>query len=436
MEILEKVFYRSEDTNFGDKEVLKKLFEAHTSLIEYYKKNRERYLGKQDVFLLKTKEGKPNNQICVNFIKYITDMECGYFAGLPWTYSLGDKNIAETFSAIKDNNELENIDYNHAENCSIYGHSFELQFIDGQGEYRMIDLLPENVIMIYSDTVEKSRLAAIYYASKIDSSNKVVQVGTIYTRDYQQDFLLSEGNLLLEQETVNNIGKVAIVEFKQNKYRTSCFDDILTMIDAYNKGISEKANDVEYFADAYLLIAGAVLDEGTAKSLKLDRLIYLEELTDKYDIRFLEKPNADGSQENLLDRLRKEIFTISGVPDMTAEDFGNASGKSLRYRMLALENSRTKKEMQFRSALRQRFKHLLSWLGKLTGTGFSGNNIDFTFFKNIPADIAEEISNAKNLSGVVSQKTQLETLSIVDDVKEEIELINKEKGSIDEFPGV
>ncbi|MDD2370845.1 MAG: phage portal protein [Firmicutes bacterium] len=432
MELLEKVFYKAEDTDFTNKDVLKKIFEAHTPLLDYYKKNKEYYLGKQAVFDLETAEGKPNNQICVNFIRYITDMECGYFAGQRWKYIFGDDGIAKTFDSIKDNNELGNIDFNHTKNCSIYGHSFELQFIDGNGEYRMRNLLPENVIMIYSDTVEETRIAAIYYANRLGKDDKVIKVGTIYTKDYQQGFTLGE-NIILEETTPNVTGKVAIVEFKQNEYRKGCFDDIISLIDAYNKTISEKANDVEYFADAYLLIAGADLDETTDKKLRTTRLLYLKDLTEKYDIRFLEKPNADGSQENLLDRLRKEIFTISGVPDMTAEDFGNASGKSLRYRMLALENSRTEKEMQFRSALRQRFKHLFTWLNKLNNEGLFSGMIDFTFYKNIPADIAEEITNAKNLSGIVSQETQLETLSIVDDVKEEIVRINKEKSVIDTF---
>ena len=32
----------------------------------------------------------------------------------------------------------------------------------------------------------------------------------------------------------------------------------LTMINAYNKALSEKANDVDYFADAYLKVLGAL----------------------------------------------------------------------------------------------------------------------------------------------------------------------------------
>ena len=433
MDLLEKVFYMDEETDFTNKDVLTKLFEAHKPLLEYYKKNREYYLGKQAIFDSTSADGKPNNQICTNYVKYITDMECGYFAGQRWKYQFKDAKLAELFDAIKDNNELGNIDFIHAKNSSIYGHSFELQFIDINGEYRMINLLPENVIMVYGDTVEKSRLAAIYYANKLNKDNKVIQVGTIYTRAFQQDFTLANGNIVLGDTKANTTGKVAVVEYKQNEYRKGCFDDIVSLVDAYNKTISAKANDIEYFADAYLVITGVELDEETVKNLRTNKLLYSENALEGAEIRFLEKPDADASQEHLLDRLKKEVFTISGVPDMTAEDFGNASGKSLQYRMLALENTRTEKEMQFRSALRQRFKHLLTWLGKLNGQGLDSGMVDFTFYRNIPADISEEILNAKNLTGIVSTETQLKALSLVDDIKDEIKRMGDEKSTPDTF---
>lgn len=428
-----------ESTDFTSKDVLKSLFVSHTKLIDYYKKNRNRYLGNQDIFSQAAKAaGKPDNKLCVNYLKYITDMECGYFAGNPWKYNIKDENIAKTFEGIKDNNELVNVDFNHTKNCSIYGHSFELQFIDISGNYRIIDLLPENVIIIYSDTVEKSRLCSIYYANKLDKDNKVYQEGTIYTKETIIQFKNIDNDISIIDEQFNNIGKVPIIEYKQNEYRTSVFDDIVSLTDGYNKALSEKLNDVEYFADAYLLMAGIELDEGTtADSIRDKKMIYAKELSERYDIRFLEKPNADGTQENLLDRLKKEIFTIAGVPDMTAEDFGNASGKSLKYRMFALENNRTQKEAQFRSALRQRFKALFNWLGKLNNQALTGDMVEFQFYTNIPADIDTEILNAKNLSGIVSQETQLKALTIVDNVAEEINKMKAEKetSTTDPFGG-
>lgn len=47
----------------------------------------------------------------------------------------------------------------------------------------------------------------------------------------------------------------------ENEEELGIFEPVLTMIDAYNKAIGEKANDVDYFADAYMKILGVELDE-------------------------------------------------------------------------------------------------------------------------------------------------------------------------------
>ena len=52
--------------------------------------------------------------------------------------------------------------------------------------------------------------------------------------------------------------------------------------------------------------------------------------------------------------------------------------------------------------------------------------IDYQFTQNIPANQLEEAQIAAQLSGVVSKETQLKALSIVDDVKAEIEKIDAE----------
>ena len=52
------------------------------------------------------------------------------------------------------------------------------------------------------------------------------------------------------------------------------------------------------------------------------------------------------------------------------------------------------------------------------------------FTRNFPANVTEEVENAKNLSGIVSQETQLSVLSIVDNVSEEVEKLDKEQAKL------
>lgn len=60
----------------------------------------------------------------------------------------------------------------------------------------------------------------------------------------------------------------------------------------------------------------------------------------------------------------------------------------------------------------------------------TGSVLKCSFTRNFPANVTEEVENAKNLSGIVSQETQLSVLSIVDNVSEEVEKLDKEQAKL------
>lgn len=84
---------------------------------------------------------------------------------------------------------------------------------------------------------------------------------------------------------------------------------------------------------------GAELDDETLKSLRDTRIINLKD-TDAQQliVEFLQKPDADATQEHLLDRLENLIFRTAMVANISDESFGTASGIALRYRLQAMDN--------------------------------------------------------------------------------------------------
>lgn len=64
---------------------------------------------------------------------------------------------------------------------------------------------------------------------------------------------------------------------------------MLELINGYNKALSEKANDVDYYADAYLKILGTKLDNESLKSLRDSRILNFEgQDADKLIVEFLQ----------------------------------------------------------------------------------------------------------------------------------------------------
>ena len=198
------------------------------------------------------------------------------------------------------------------------------------------------------------------------------------------------------------------------------------MIDAYNKAISEKANDVDYFADAYLKILGAALNDDEIKKLRENRIINFDgDDSDKLVVEFLQKPNGDTTQENLINRLEKLIFQISMVANISDEDFGTSSGISLKYKLQAMSNLAKTKERKFTSGMNRRYMLIFSNpVNKMKKDDWLDIEYKFTF--NYPTNLLEESQIAAQLSGIVSKETQLKIISAVEDVQEELNKIEKE----------
>lgn len=153
---------------------------------------------------------------------------------------------------------------------------------------------------------------------------------------------------------------VPATEFIENDERVGIFEGAMPMIDAYNKALSEKANDVDYFADAYLKVLGQRLEKEDVQHIRDDRVINFDGDVNGVEVDFLQKPNGDETQEHLLDRLERLIYQISMVANISDENFGTSSGIAMKYKMQAMSNLAKTKERKFRSGMQRRYRLIFS----------------------------------------------------------------------------
>ena len=188
---------------------------------------------------------------------------------------------------------------------------------------------------------------------------------------------------------------------------------------------------MDYFADAYMKIINAELDKDSIDNIRKKRLIVLNNTSGDQkdpDADFLNKPNADETQEHLIDRITNLIFQISMVANINDEIFGTAtSGRSLEYKLLSMRNLTSNKERKFTKQLRKVFQIVSKTVDFGTSEHDISNDIQFQFVRNLPNNNADEANTAKTLDGIVSKQTQLSTLSIVPDPQTEIKQMQKEK---------
>ncbi len=378
----------------------------------------------------KKAEFKPDKRLVANYAKEIVDSMTGYFLGNPVRITGDDDAAVERLELWGAYNDSDDLDAELSKTCDIYGSALEFMWRDAQAMPRSSCETPMNGFIIFDDTVAHTVLYAVRFfldANRYDDEIDTFR-GTLYTPKWEIPFEWATGEANLGEAVLHGFPDVPVVEYINNEERTGLFEGVLSLIDAHNEAISEKANDVDYYADAYLEITGALIDNDTLKKLRDSRIINIAgQEGQAIKIDFLSKPDADATQEHLIDRLEKLIFEMSMVADMSAENFGTASGIAIRYRLLAMSNIAIVKERKFRRSLSRRWRLVLGYAVGNSGVSSNGwQTIRATFTRNLPNNLLEETQIAGNLSGVVSKETQLSTLSVVDNPAREIERMNDE----------
>ena len=388
---------------------------------ERFKQLENEYRGIPEILDYEKKpSNKPDNRIVVSHGRYMVDMFDGFFIGKS-VKVVGEK--PETNEKLHNFARLNGIDDQNAELAkiaSIYGYAMELIYQDEDSKTRVTYLNPKESFLVYDDTVQHRKLFGVYFKN---GGKQVV----VYTATEVIEFETgNDGNLKEINRYEHPFDGVPMIKYLHNEEQIGLYETALSMINHYNKAISEKANDVDYFADAYLKILGAHVEESDVARMRDYRTINIEgDGTSSIIAEFLEKPNADITQENLLDRLEKKIFQMCKVTDLTDERFGTATGVAKEMKLQDMSNQAIIKERKFQEALDERYRLFFSI--PTNGTEEDWLSLKYTFYRNLPRDLEREAGLVSGLKGIVSDSTLLSQLSFVDDVQNEMDTIEEEK---------
>ena len=406
---------------------LGELIAKHKNLItNRYKVLKDAYMNMYPNLTWQDKEDwKPDNRVTVNFAKYLVDTFNGYFIGIPIKVKSDDKKVTDYLDMLDSYNDIEDHNAELARICSIYGKGYELYSNDEAGNVSIVYLDPTEGFMVYDNTyTQKPRYFVTYYYD-----SKKIMHGSVLTQTDVWPFTDDGGLHYLEDEfRPHNFSDVPATEFLENESRMAVFESVYSLIIGYNKALSEKLNDVDAFADAYLKILGPELTNEMLRDMRDHRVISFKgDMSESpVEVGFLEKPNADGTQENALNRMERLIYQVSMIANINDENFGNSSGIAMAYKLQSMSNLAKAKERKFTPGLNRRYRIIFSNpVNSMTESDWI--RLSYHFTRNIPQNLFEETQIAQNLSGIVSQPTQLSVLSIVDDPQKEIERIDEEQ---------
>ena len=409
-------------------DVVSEAVRLHLSkMVKGYVENEDMYLSDHDVLKLPKKDAwKPDNRLVFNYAKYIVDTFNGYQIGVPVKIKSDDDKVNQFVADFRKVNDMEDSEFELAKMSSIFGHAFIYVYQDEEGITRATYNSPINMFIVHDNSIEERPLFAVRYTF---NENENTGVGQVITNDEIIEATFTAGGTVRFGERNQHIySSIPVVEMIENEERQGIFESVKSLINALNKAASEKANDVDYFADAYLKVLGVELDSEDAMQIRENRIFNLWKNGDGPlpDVGFLEKPSSDTTQENLISLLKESIFAISMVANMTEADFGNSSGTALAFKLQAMDNLARMKDRKLQSAFNRLYKIVFSVpLITVDNTAWSG--LSYTFTRNVPRNILEEAQIVGQLSGQVSEETKLSVLSIVDDPQKEIQRMEREE---------
>lgn len=370
-------------------------------------------------------KSKPNNKIANAYASYITDTLVGYFIGEPISYTSNDDVLLQDLSMIFEYNDEADENAELAKNASIYGVAYEMLYLSEEDKMiRFKALNPKEIIPIFDKTVEQNLMAIIRYYDDYDvvddkTYTLVEVIDNTMVRRYKMD-----NSFLLLEEYPHYFGMVPVAIYKNNEEERGDFENVISLIDAYDKMESDTLNDFEYFVDAYLALYGFTAEPEDVAQMKENRILLMDEGT---SAEWLIKQTSDTYVENMKNRLDADIHKFAKCPNMADKEFAsNASGVAIKFKLLGTENLVSIKERKFKRGLQQRLE-LMSMINSVLREGFDWRGIDIIFTRNVPSNDTDIANMVNTLKDIVSEETLLAQIPFVEDVQDELERLKQER---------
>ncbi len=375
------------------------------------------YIGEHDILSRTKDKNAANNRLVCNHAKYITDCTTGYFLGTPVKYS---SRSGKDISVIKDvlkrcDSETQDIDL--ARFGSIYGVSYEMLYMTAEGEIKLASLDPRSAFVVYDDTVEQKPLFGVYYMP-VTNDEGYRSGYRVYLCDEKTvcEFFTSPSFSITG--TVNTyehfFGGVPIIEYYNNWDKQGDFEQVTTLIDAYNTLQSDRVNDKEQFVDSILVIKGQILGDTAEEETSTYNAIKkygVMTIDDTGDAKWLTRQFDESSVDILRKSLEEDIHKFSGVPCMNDESFsGNTSGVAMKYKLLAFEQMTKVKERYFTEGLRIRLSLIANALAVMGYTKPDVGDIEIRFTYNLPQNENEKAQTVNLLRDIVPNDKLLKLL--------------------------
>lgn len=385
-------------------------------------------------------ESRSNRKLIFNFPRKFIDNEVGYILGKPVNYvskSDNDEVVHKLDLNISHWEKEHNI--NLRKQSEIFGESYELNYLDSDGQFSATVLNPLNAYILEDGTADRNVLMAMHkFARRFDEKVYL----DVYTDNeiLHYELIGDKKNSLSNQSKSRKLqyigkhdhifGRVPIISCPANTERKCGFQDVISLFDAYNALNSDLVNEIADHRNSYLVIENAKLESEDLLNMKKMGII---QVPVGGKVTWLIKEINDSFVKNELDNLEHKIYDMMDQVNFNQNWASNTSSLALRNKLLNLENRVAIREAMMESVIKQRLRNLFTFLQIKEGVQYDYRDIAVKFTRNLPTDLVGLADVIVKLKDIVSHESLLALLPFVENPKLEHNKFHSEKQRVIEL---
>lgn len=298
--------------------------------------------GDQPIFY-RVKDVRPtiNVKVMANYAAMVTNFKVGYEFASPIMFVQRAKDDFRRADAKQDDKRVATLnemlfeqgkpgkDIEMAHDFKVTGLGYMMAFpkqeeSDDVAPFDLVVLNPLNTYCVYTNDAYRRKMLAVTYSVQ---PNTYVKRITAYTSD--RIYTIEGGALISDMP--NMIGRIPIVEFKNDANKMACFEAVIPLMDALNISNSDRVNDLAQYVQAILWLHNCKITEDQRQDLLDQGFIQTATTADGKEakVTYITAPLNQSETQALIDYMYTQMLEIAGVPGRDTAKGGNTGSAIL-----------------------------------------------------------------------------------------------------------
>lgn len=335
----------------------------------------------------KVTKSDPNIKVSYNNFAVIQKNKAGYMGGnIKREFSKDIKDdLKEKYKEFDNLNKVKSLFKKMMFSCVGWGNTFSLCYLDEQKRIRMKQIQAWNAKVIY-DMNDEPVKGYVYYTD--DKIHKVFEYDLINVTEYEKRENTAE--YVVKQTNPHGFNGLPLIEWINNDNRQGNAQIAVSLLDAFDRLMSDNITEWATFRNAYLMLKNiGLVNEETKEQLQKTGIFAIQ--GDNSEIKFITKDINPEFVKFITEKTWAGIWVVSSSVDpMAVASLQNATAFQIAQLYRNMEQDCMDTEMEWKISLEYLDRLLYSyWTGLdlKTVADYSTEEIHYEFERNIPKDV-------------------------------------------------